>query len=39
MGVTERIIKVSLGRRVLLELDWNGLKVQRKHLWKLPDGH
>lgn len=39
MGVTERMNKVSLGRRVLLELDWDGLKVQRKLLWKLPDVH
>ena len=39
MGVTEGSLKVSLGRRVLLELDWRGLKVQKKHLWKLLDGH
>ena len=39
MVVTEGSLKVSLGRRVLLELDWRGLKVQKKHLWKLLDGH
>ena len=39
MGVTEGSLKVSLGRRVLLELDWRGVKVQKKHLWKLLDGH
>lgn len=39
MGVTDGLLKVSLGRRVLLELDWRGLKVQKKHMWKLLDGH
>ena len=39
MGVTEGLLKVSLGRRVLLELDWRGLKVQKKHMWKPLDGH
>lgn len=39
MGVTEGLLKVSLGRRVWLELDWRGLKVQKKHMWKPLDGH
>lgn len=32
MGSQKGVLKLGLGRRVLLDLDWSGLKVQRKHL-------